>query len=200
MKWFIYGALFLGMATPLSAASISYTWTAERDRIIDAPDDGSTAADILAFDLISGTLTYDTDATDTLPDSRGNYITGVLTLDQVALGAPVPRSERTFILNDRSGVDTIRFSTLFTGVSIALSLRDSGGTALSDDSVPTSLSLADFPDNPYVLFTRSGADLNPAGLYSLTSLEQVAPVPLPAGLPMLGAGVLCLGLLSRRRS
>jgi hypothetical protein len=91
-------------------------------------------------------------------------------------------------------------------IGISIDLLDSSGTALTDESLPTALSLTDWDSpsgtNLVVRYIPTGSSIQEVLFGQLSSLElasEVAAVPLPATLPLFGAGLGALGLLGWRR-
>lgn len=208
MNYIVCAALACLIAGPAVATSFTYTFTAALDRRTGSDAAVTIVDQVEAFSTLTGTLTFDDTFVSATSDSA-TYGTPILTLNEVSLaGVLTPVNVR---------VDNDAFGGAFdqvVGVNTPLPqdgvyrdivnvlIRDTTATALSSTAFPTDLTLADF-NIPILFFTSSSDDGTNASAreridYRFTSLS-LAPVPLPAGLPLLLGGVAGLAWLRARR-
>ena len=207
MKSLIIVAAATLLATGAQAASYTYEFTATFVARLTGSADSSSFTDTVAtFANITGTITFFDQVI-----SAGNpatYIAPAVTFDQFAVsefdGAPTVLS----IENDNSflGEDTIvAVGDLPAGDNFGFSLVDFQGTALMSSALPANLNLSDFESSTFSFSTiERSHPLQPVSidfvLYDITSLTPLSDIPLPASLPLLGAGLAGLTLLRRRRA
>lgn len=168
---------------------------------------------------ITGTFTYDpTESPDSTPSCCGggtlgqyNDPFGNLSASIGSVTSSSAYSQIQVIDNSASEGDSIRFSTddKVGGSGTGLAYDASGsqvgfisntGSVFSSVSLPASLSLSDFETDAYFFFSgRNDRFVTDFLIADITRLE-LAPVPLPAALPLLLAGLGALGLVARRRA
>jgi hypothetical protein len=81
------------------------------------------------------------------------------------------------------------------GGCFSIFLRDNTGTVFNDESLPGSLSLANFNGNNVVRFSDA------SGVFTVESqITSLASVPEPSSILLIGAGLAVLALARRRRT
>ena len=203
MKSLIIVAAATLLATGAQAASYTYAFTAEFNGIALRTDADTFIDTVATFSTITGTITlFDLVA---FAGNPATYIAPVVTFDQFAVSEFEGAPTWLFIENDGYlGKDTIgTLGGTVEGDNFGFSLVDDQGSALMSAAVPANLNLSDFEAADFFFSTidRSNPQLPRSldfVLYSITSLTPLSDIPLPAGLPLLGAGLLGLGLLRRR--
>lgn len=175
---------------------------------------------IVAGDTLTGSLAYDETAT-----ARPGGTAVQATFDAVtaltfavngfgsslasATGAPeIQIDDGDGTLNDRFGavgrvVDGMAPATLdgiYSLTTFSFRLDDTTDSAISNALIlPSSVDLADYTSSTFFLFFTDASGGFQLIDGTLDRVVAVAPVPLPAGLPLLLGGLAGLGMLSARR-
>ncbi|MGC3938705.1 hypothetical protein ACOTTU_12950 [Roseobacter sp. EG26] len=211
MKLLITAALVSLVATPAAAASLVYDFEAEYLNGSADDDSVDTVADLAGALLIGTTLTGTLSIDDTFLSgdaSAREYAPASIFFDQIDGSAYEPFT-RTRVLN--GGTDLVDIFTELDSYPVGalisrvqIFLRDFDGEFAGDTGFPTTIDLDDLELKQIAflgnvvgeVFARERVN------YRLTSISAptvVPSVPLPAGLPLLGGGmVLMLGLFLRR--
>lgn len=217
LQGLVIGAALSIMAFGAQAAPITYQFTAE---IFSVTDDIGLFDAVKTRDVVTGQFAIDpSDTASAIFSDSSLYfspnafvlatVEGITmskkgSLIQVTNDSPV--SYDSFDLSGYGAGDAgtglgYRYSSV--GVYFTNATNTETFTSLS---IPAHLSLSDFEGHrDFAGFSFSGFlsetdfDKRDGFTAHITSLERVAPVPLPAGLPLLAAGVGLFGLVGWRR-
>jgi hypothetical protein len=205
----LLGLSVLAATLGVSAPALAVTTVQFSGAITSSPDPLSDFPD-LDGELFNGTFAFDETASDVSPGgSTGNYnsvgaiygatlsgggfdldITGGTVHNDLIDGGI-----DMYTLMASQTVDIDGLGSFFIQLTILLS--DFTATALSSDALvaPT---LAAFPNYPWVQIAVTDLTRNVGGLYHGT-LTSLTVVPVPAALPLLGAGLAALGFMGWRK-
>ena len=242
----VLATLTLSTTSSQAAAPITHSFSANVDFITATDSSGADISAafeaFLPFGLgasTDGSLTYDADVPDAIPGDSTfgmyDHQTGAvrdlswsiagLAFDDVA-GEPFDTNviaDNTLQHSVTTFTDNVLLPTGWNAtyaapayISMHLDLVDMDKTALSDDSLPASLSLADFQGpNDEVLFylelvspvfdpgdvtlTIDGQDFTAKSMTFGGTLTRLTPVPEPSTLALAAIGLLGLVFYGRRR-
>ena len=211
MNSLITAAILSLAAVPATAAAYLYDFEAEYLNRMPADDSVDTVADLAGALLIGTTLTGTLTIDDTFLSgnaSSRNYVPGAITFDQIDAAAYVPFTDTsvtnggTDMVNMFTDINTYPVGELVSWISV--SLWDFDGGFVGDTGVPTAIALGELEPRQIAFlgnivgegFARERVN------YEFTSISAptvIPSVPLPAGLPLLGSGLLLFFGLSHRR-
>jgi len=217
LQGLVIGAALSVMAFGAQAAPVTFQFTASVTKVTN--DIGLLGA-LSAGDILTGIFSVDPSDTpsSTFGDSS-TYSSPNASLSATVSGITISRKiDQISVTNDSPTVyDRLDLSgggndDSGTGLgygSSSLSVLFQNQTnpdMLTSQSIPSDFSFSDFDDKRnlalfYFTGYRTPGDFTAwDGINAdITSLERVAPVPLPAGLPLLAAGVGLFGLVGWRR-
>ncbi len=195
---------------PAAASTLTYSFTAEHAFGTAADDTVDTIADV-AESLIGTTLTGTITLDDTFlsGDAVGRvYAAPSITIDQMDLSGVLPFSS-TILQNGETGFDAYSLVTDLPATSgdvvsqIYAALRDTDGTILGNTGFPPLPALSEFEFTVLAFIGNVTGEVNARErvdyrFTSLTRLPDNPVVPLPAGLPLLLAGIGAFALVRRR--
>ena len=178
-------ALVLAGAGAAQAAFVTVNFTAQVTEVSPVPIPGLTPA---LNDVVTGQFTFDTSALDSVPDpGLGSYTGGTtgLMLGSVVLSSPGPANQLVtadqFIVTDLLGGD------FFTTLQFM-----KPGT-LPGDNLPTAAEFSTFAVSDLRLTHGSGGFVAFNNVTAI-SASEVAAVPEPSAIALLGAGALLAGI------
>lgn len=198
MKHARLAAIVLGLALcwrPAAADILTYNFTAT---VVDQTDLGLSVGD-----LVTGSFSYDTAATDF---NVGNPLIGAYFQGQTlqfAVGAISATAPLDAIVVENGDPDELRAGSInVTSWEIGLVLADHDQTVFTSDALPAPLpDLGEFEDREFSARLLDGTDLLGSFEAQITSLTlvTVTEVPEPSTLAMLGGSLLAGALAAGRR-
>ncbi|MGC3940576.1 hypothetical protein ACOTTU_22475 [Roseobacter sp. EG26] len=210
-KSLIAAALLTLLALPGTAATYIYDFEAEYKNGTADDDSVDTVADLAGALLIGTTLTGTLTIDDTLLSGNASsrtYAPGSITFDQIDAAAYVPFTQTSVfnggsdLVNLSTDINTYPVGELVSWISVFL--RDFDGDFVDDTDAPTAIDLDELETKEMAFlgnivgkgFARERVN------YEFTSISAptvIPTVPLPAGLPLLGGGLVLIFGLSRHR-
>ncbi|MEX0338699.1 MAG: VPLPA-CTERM sorting domain-containing protein [Arenibacterium sp.] len=198
-----------------SAANFTYSFSANfsGQNTSDAVDGNSLVDLYAAFSTITGTIVFDDTALGISGADFADYAAPIITVDQFDMTQFERLPERTRIRNDSGFPFGDSVTTTFAGVpntappgdydTLSLQFVDPSETAFSDTGFPNLLDLGlfaitDLRISSTELFQSGSFIQKDESFFRFTDLTLIAPVPLPAGIWLLGGGLLGLGSLRTR--
>lgn len=179
----LFGLAMMGMTGTAHATLITYDYSA-------VASDGAT---------LSGIFGYDDSVLDTDPGTDDGEYLGAGFWTGTVSGGPLNGESFSFTgLNVEVESDALNLR--LTG-STFIDLYDANGTAFDNDSLPTSLNLADFDsfEGLRMLLYPSDVDSTLSGRQIKYLLQSVTRVPEPASIVLFAIGLAGFGVLTRRR-
>ncbi len=183
-------ALILAGPDPAPAAFVTVNFTAQVTEVSPVPIPGLTLA---LNDAVTGQFSFDTNALDSVPDpALGSYASGStsLTIGSLTLSSPGPANQLVtadqFIVTDLLGSDFL----------VTLQFTKPG--SLPGDSLPSAAEFNTFAVSDLRLTHTSGSFVAFNNV-TLISASEVAAVPEPSGLALLGAGAVIAGIRTGSR-
>lgn len=178
-------ACALVLVGPAQAAFVTVNFTAQVTEVSPVPVPGLTPA---LNDEVTGQFTFDTSALDSVPDpGLGSYAGGStnLTINGLTLSGPGPANQLVtadqFIVTDVVGGDFF------------VTLQFTKPAALPGDNLPTAAEFNTFSVSDFRLTHGSGGFVAFNNVTSI-SASEVAAVPEPSALALLGAGAVLAGI------
>lgn len=214
MKYFVTAILALGLGSAADASTFTFDSFSHSDHVTSVTsDDGLISAGVSATGGINQAWAFDTTLSNTEdPDLEGPFPHYLGTESDLDAGrALIIQESRNRSADDVAGGGTITFTFAKAVDFLGFTVIDDGRFTVSSTSVlPANNFVADLhvtdDDRRYGIFNTGNTffgvtdltfTLNHSG--AIDSLRFVAPVPLPAGLPLLAAGLGALGFLRRRQ-
>ena len=208
MKALLTSACMMVLGAAAQASTLNLTFTGEgiginagSEVVVDLAIDTTTAP----FSAFGGTF-YNSAYTGTINVTGGDYDGGSGSFDSTANRLLVDDAGSSF--GDRILFEQFASPTNFN-VRFQLDLIDSTETAISDEAIPSVWDLSAY-DQARISFAPAallGLTLNPSNrnpIYEITNISVrstgVAPVPLPASLPLRVVSIAGFGIVRRRRS
>ena len=183
-------ALMLAATGPAQAGFVTVNFTAQVTELSPIPVPGLTPA---LNDVVTGQFTFYTSALDSVPDAAiGSYATGstTLTIGSVTLSGPGPAFQ--FVTADQF------IATDVLGGDFFVTLQFTKPGALTGDNLPTAAEFNTFEVSDLRLTHGSGGFIAFNNVTSISATE-VAAVPEPSSLALLGAGAFLAGFRTLRR-
>ena len=198
MKTIVISAALAALGAAAQAASYTYEFTATYDtRLAGSADDSTFTDTIGALPGITGTIVL-SDVVTLTPGGKTVYEAPIV--DFVGI------DEGQFVLPSAIDVlaagDIKTFTTLSIAPSTSKNVFSLILSGLTPQDYPASIDFTKLTSATLTFATLANIDSRSETLdevaFTLTSFDLVTPVPLPAGLPLLAAGLFGLGLLRRR--
>ena len=206
----LIGLSVLAATLGVSAPALAVT-TLEFSGAVTGDYDPLNAFPVLTGTAFTGTFAFDETASDLDAGADGFYksigagygatlsggpysvdLTGDVT--QITLSdGPSGTADRLRLIAS----NTVEFGGLDYLIQLTILLLDTSGAALVGDGLVTP-TLALFPSFPLIQIDVTDVTNRKTGTY-FASLDTLAAVPVPAALPLLGAGLAALGFMGWRK-
>lgn len=209
LKSLVLPALVCSLATAAGATTLTFSGTVSTGL-------GSIASGA----LLSGQMSYDETATARAGGTSTQAVFDAVTAMNFAIGGfgstfanaaggpEIQIDNGNGVFNDRFGLtsrvsDGLGASVLdgtYTLTGFSFRLDDSTDTVYSDAlDLPDTVDFADFTSGLFFLFFTDGSQNGLTVVGDMTGVRTVAPIPLPAGLPLLLGGLAMIGFVRSRR-
>ncbi|WP_272002918.1 VPLPA-CTERM sorting domain-containing protein [Roseovarius sp. ZX-A-9] len=215
MKTLLLAAALGMVSTAALAATYTYDYSASfSSRTYDATRVSLTDT-IQAMGTITGQITLDDTVIIEFSPNQIRYVAPIITIDGIDMSLFERLPSSLTVYNDSANSDALRvgtpsYSSDMDGRyinSLSFNFLDDSKTALSDASLPISLNLGDWRDSILYVDSLHYSRGVPSSTYTerdrvtfqFDSLTPVTPVPLPAGIWLLSAGLAGLGMVRRRK-
>nr|WP_309503282.1 VPLPA-CTERM sorting domain-containing protein [uncultured Roseovarius sp.] len=218
MKTLLLAAAFGMVSTAALAATYTYDYSASfTSKLYDAPDRDSLTDTIQAMGTITGQIIFDDTVLRVDSPRIIRYAAPIVTIDGIDMSLFERLPSSLLVRNNTGNADTVTTSHLGYGSgtvnggkdTLNITFSDFTQTVLSDASLPTRFNLGDWNSSYSYLSLNSfvytygapGSSFSERDrvTFQFDSLTPVTPVPLPAGIWLLSAGLAGLGMVRRRK-